>query len=119
MSFVEHLQSPGEDIKATQWALCDLQNSCERETLVGPDKLLVEDGRCRSSLVRVLHQNQPLLHRRPTVATQVTAFISSYALCRSLFQIFLLLSVSVCQHISKGASSGVEALLNAKMPLLC
>lgn len=51
---------------------------------------------------------------RPVVATQVPAFISSHALCRSLFEMFLLLSVSVCQHISKGASSGVGSTVKCK-----
>lgn len=97
-----HLQSPGQDVRATRWSLCDLQNSCKRETLVGPDELLIRDGRS--------HGNQPLLHSGPVVATQVTALFYSYVLCSILVQILLLLSVSVCQHVSKGASSGVEAL---------
>lgn len=111
MSFVEHLQSPGQDVRATRWSLCDLQNSCKRETLVGPDELLIQDGRSQpGKRVHVLHQNQPLLHSGPVVATQDTALFYSYVLCSILVQILLLLSVSVCQHISKGASSGVEAL---------
>lgn len=71
---MEHLQSPGQGVRATRWSLCDLQNSCKRETLVvrrrrqkvnsastsdqngvmirptGPDKLFIEDGRSHSNL---------------------------------------------------------------------